>query len=136
MCYGVGMWQMLHSANKFLEKICTFTVNDFVRQTLLCYRDILICRFSCRGLSDHTRTVPVLRHVRRCRAYSHVYLEHFMWVERCSLFPTCELRHPPEDTHLMNLVLIESMDKFIHDECKANCEACQVNSDSQFDHCK
>ena len=40
----------------------------------------------------------------------------------------CELRHPPEDTHLMNLVLIESMDKFIHDECKANCEACQVNS--------
>ena len=41
----------------------------------------------------------------------------------------------PEDTHLMNLVLIESMDKFIHDECKANCEACQVNSDSQFDHC-
>ena len=36
----------------------------------------------------------------------------------------------------MNLVLIESMDKFIHDECKANCEACQVNSDSQFDHCK
>ena len=48
----------------------------------------------------------------------------------------CELRHPPEDTHLMNLVLIESMDKFIHDECKANCEACQVNSDLQFDHCK
>ena len=38
--------------------------------------------------------------------------------------------------HLMNLVLIESMDKFIHDECKANCEACQVNSDLQFDHCK
>ena len=48
----------------------------------------------------------------------------------------CELRHPPEDTHLMNLVLIESMDKFINAECKANCEACQVNSDSQFDHCK
>ena len=48
----------------------------------------------------------------------------------------CELRHPPEDTHLMNLVLIESMDKFINDESKANCEACQVNSDSQFDHCK
>ena len=48
----------------------------------------------------------------------------------------CELRHPPEDTHLINLVLIESMDKFINAECKANCEACQVNSDSQFDHCK
>ena len=48
----------------------------------------------------------------------------------------CELRQPPEDTHLMNLVLIESMDKFINDESKANCEACQANSDSQFDHCK
>ena len=47
-----------------------------------------------------------------------------------------ELRPPPEDTHLMNLVLVESMDKFIDDESKANCEACQVNSDSQFDHCK
>ena len=48
----------------------------------------------------------------------------------------CELRPEPEDTHLMNLVLVESMDKMIEDECKANCEACQVNSDSQFDHCK
>ena len=48
----------------------------------------------------------------------------------------CELRHPPEDTHLMNLVLIESMDRMINFECKANCEACQVNSDSQFDHCR
>ena len=48
----------------------------------------------------------------------------------------CELRQPPEDTHLMNLVLIESMDRMIDAECKANCEACQVNSDSQFDHCK
>ena len=44
----------------------------------------------------------------------------------------CELRHPPEDTHLMNFVLIESMDRMINFECKANCEACQVNSDSQF----
>ena len=48
----------------------------------------------------------------------------------------CELRHLPEDTHLMNLVLIESMDRMINFECKANCEACQVNSDSQFDHCR
>ena len=48
----------------------------------------------------------------------------------------CELRHPPEDTHLMNLVLIESMDRMINFECKTNCEACQVNSDSQFDHCR
>ena len=48
----------------------------------------------------------------------------------------CELRHPPEDTHLMNLVFIESMDRMINFECKANCEACQVNSDSKFDHCR
>ena len=48
----------------------------------------------------------------------------------------CELHQPPEDTHLMNLVLVETMDKMIEDECKANCEACQVNSDSQFDHCR
>ena len=48
----------------------------------------------------------------------------------------CELCQPPEDTHLMNLVLVETMDKMIEDECKANCEACQVNSNSQFDHCR
>ena len=48
----------------------------------------------------------------------------------------CELQHPPEDTHLMNLVLIESMDRMINFECKANCEACQVNSESQLDHCR
>ena len=48
----------------------------------------------------------------------------------------CELCQPPEDTHLMNLVLVETMDKMIEVECKANCEACQVNSDSQFEHCK
>lgn len=48
----------------------------------------------------------------------------------------CELRSAPEDTHLMNLVLVQTMDKMIEVECKANCEACQVDSDSQFDHCK
>ena len=48
----------------------------------------------------------------------------------------CKLRQPPEDTHLMILVLVETIDKMIEDECKANCEACQVNSDSQFDHCR
>ena len=48
----------------------------------------------------------------------------------------CKLYHPPEDTFLMNLVLIESMDRMINFECKANCEACQVNSDSQFNHCR
>ena len=49
---------------------------------------------------------------------------------------TYELRVPPEDTELMNLVLVESMDKNIQAESKANCETCQVNSDSQFDHCR
>ena len=48
----------------------------------------------------------------------------------------CELRQTLEDTHLMNLVLIESMDRMTDAECKANCKACQVNSDSQFNHCK
>ena len=48
----------------------------------------------------------------------------------------CEFHPAPEDTHLMNLVLVDNMDKMIDDEYKANCEACQVNSDSQFDHCK
>ena len=52
------------------------------------------------------------------------------------MFVNCEFRPPPEDTHLMNLVLVNSMNKMIDAECKANCEACQVNSDSQFDHCK
>ena len=36
----------------------------------------------------------------------------------------------------MNLVLVETMNKMIEAEAKANCEACQVNSDSQFDHCR
>ena len=48
----------------------------------------------------------------------------------------CEVRPAPEDTLLMNLVLVEVMNKMIEGESKANCEACQVNSDSQFDHCR
>ena len=36
----------------------------------------------------------------------------------------------------MNFVLVETMIKMIEAESKANCEACQVNSDSQFDHCR
>ena len=49
---------------------------------------------------------------------------------------TYELKVPPENTELMNLVLVESMDKNIQAESKANCETCQVNSDLQFDHCR
>ena len=48
----------------------------------------------------------------------------------------CEVRPPPEDTLLMNFVLVETMNKMIEAETKVNCEACQVNSDSQFDHCR
>ena len=48
----------------------------------------------------------------------------------------CEVRPAPKDTLLMNLVLVETMNKLIEAETKANCEACQVNSDSQFDHCR
>ena len=36
----------------------------------------------------------------------------------------------------MNFVLVETMNKMIEAETKANCEACQENSDSQFDHCR
>ena len=36
----------------------------------------------------------------------------------------------------MNFVLVKTMNKMIEAETKANCEACRVNSDSQFDHCR
>ena len=36
----------------------------------------------------------------------------------------------------MNFVLVETMNKMIEAEAKANCEACQMNLDSQFDHCR
>lgn len=46
----------------------------------------------------------------------------------------CLTKPPPEDTDLMRLILIQNMDEKIGSEIKRNCEACQVNSDSQFDH--
>ena len=48
----------------------------------------------------------------------------------------CEVRPAPDDTILMNLVLVETINRIIEAETKANCEACQVGSDSQFDHCQ
>ena len=48
----------------------------------------------------------------------------------------CEVRPAPADTLLMNLVLVEVLNKMIEAETKAKCEACQINSDSQFDHCR
>ena len=48
----------------------------------------------------------------------------------------CQVHPAPEDTMLMNFVLVETMNKMIEAEAKANCEACQMNLDSQFDHCR
>ena len=45
-------------------------------------------------------------------------------------------QQPPEDTDLMYLILLEIMEKKILDEAKTHCEACRINSDSQFDHCE
>ena len=56
--------------------------------------------------------------------------------EHAEMHVDCEVRPAPEDTLLMNFVLVETMIKMIEAESKANCEACQVNSDSQFDHCR
>ena len=36
----------------------------------------------------------------------------------------------------MNFVLVETMNKMIEAETRANCEACRMNSDLQFDHCR
>ena len=37
---------------------------------------------------------------------------------------------------LMSLIFSCNMEKQIEAEARENCEACQVNSDSQFDHCQ
>ena len=47
-----------------------------------------------------------------------------------------EVRPAPRDTLIMNFVLVETMNKMIEAETKANWEACWVNSDSKFDHCR
>ena len=36
----------------------------------------------------------------------------------------------------MSLIFACDMEKQIEAEAMENCEACQVNSDSQFDHCQ
>ena len=47
------------------------------------------------------------------------------------------VRHtPPEETVLMKMVLLEYMMRQVMLETKKNCEACQVESDSQFDHAR
>ena len=43
---------------------------------------------------------------------------------------------PPEEMDLMSLIFAYNMEKQIEAEARDNCEACKVNSDSQFDHCQ
>ena len=42
---------------------------------------------------------------------------------------------PPTDTDLMNMVITAAIHGKIENEMKEHCEACQVKSDTQFDHC-
>lgn len=54
--------------------------------------------------------------------------------------PQLRLEHlskpPPKDTDLMELIFVHHVDKLIQNEVKENCEACRVDSNSQFDHCR
>ena len=42
---------------------------------------------------------------------------------------------PPDSTFLMNLIMVHMVNRNILYLSKKNCEACQIGSDSQFDHC-
>ena len=41
----------------------------------------------------------------------------------------------PEDIEVMGMVFAKDMEKHIETEIKEYCEGCQINSDSQKDHC-
>ena len=41
----------------------------------------------------------------------------------------------PEDIEVMGMVFAKDMEKHIETEIKEHCEGCQINSDSQKDHC-
>ena len=45
-------------------------------------------------------------------------------------------REPMDAVDMMYLIFLFAMDKKIAKKVKDECEACQVNSDSQADHCK
>lgn len=45
------------------------------------------------------------------------------------------IRAAPDSTVLMNLIYVHLLQRQIISESKAHCEGCQVQSDSQFDHC-
>ena len=42
---------------------------------------------------------------------------------------------PPADTDVINMVITAAILGKIENEMKEHCEACQVKSDAQFDHC-
>ena len=48
----------------------------------------------------------------------------------------CSYEVPPEPTELMNLVITYIINTYIGSKIRENCDACQVKSSSQFDHCK
>ena len=45
-------------------------------------------------------------------------------------------RPPPDITMLMNLIMVNAVNQNILTLAKKYCEACQIDSDSQFDHCR
>ena len=48
----------------------------------------------------------------------------------------CVLEIPvPEDIEVMGMVFAKDMEKHIETEIKEHCKGCQINSDSQKDHC-
>ena len=52
-----------------------------------------------------------------------------LWMEIVS-------RPPPDITMLMNLIMVNAVNQNILTLAKKYCEACQIDSDSQFDHCR
>ena len=48
----------------------------------------------------------------------------------------CITKSPPKPTDLMSIVFAYHFNEKIQAVVKENCEACRINSDSQFDHCR
>ena len=46
----------------------------------------------------------------------------------------CITKPQPEDIDLMSIIYAYYLNEMIQNEVKENCEACSINSDSQFDH--
>ena len=48
----------------------------------------------------------------------------------------CSYEVSPDPTDLMNLVITQIINTYIRIKIRENCEACQVKSSAQYDHCK